>query len=169
MPGSRTCCSGTRSPPCGCVTVTPTSCLNAPWMSWLGSPICSRTTCSVSSSSGTLWRGRGYYRGRGARARGGHRGVSAPDVWCTPRGAVSAASAAGGAWESRHTTPVHLRRVQIYDWAREPKQLVLYEGAEHRLDECAAELDQLLTQWIPATSAPQYPHSLFAQFVTVGG
>ena len=33
----------------------------------------------------------------------------------------------------------------------EPKQLVLYEGAEHRLDECAAELDQLLTQWIPAT------------------
>ena len=41
--------------------------------------------------------------------------------------------------------------VQIYDWAREPKQLVLFEGAEHRLDECAAELDQLLTQWIPAT------------------
>jgi dienelactone hydrolase len=41
--------------------------------------------------------------------------------------------------------------VQIYDWAQEPKQLVLYEGAEHRLDECAAELDQLLTQWIPAT------------------
>lgn len=41
--------------------------------------------------------------------------------------------------------------VQIYDWAREPKQLVLYEGAEHRLDECAVELEQLLTQWIPAT------------------
>jgi len=41
--------------------------------------------------------------------------------------------------------------VQIYDWAQEPKQLVLFEGAEHRLDECAAELDQLLTQWIPAT------------------
>lgn len=41
--------------------------------------------------------------------------------------------------------------VQIYHWAQEPKQLVLYEGAEHRLDECAAELDQLLTQWIPAT------------------
>ena len=41
--------------------------------------------------------------------------------------------------------------VQIYDWAREPKQLVLYEGAEHRLDECAEDLDQLLTQWIPAT------------------
>ena len=35
--------------------------------------------------------------------------------------------------------------VQIYDWAQEPKQLVLYEGAEHHLDACAAELDQLLT------------------------
>jgi hypothetical protein len=41
--------------------------------------------------------------------------------------------------------------VQMYDWAQEPKQLVLCEGAEHRLDECAAELDQMLTQWIPAT------------------
>jgi hypothetical protein len=41
--------------------------------------------------------------------------------------------------------------VQIYAWAQEPKQLVLYEGAEHRLDECADELDQLLTQWLPAT------------------
>lgn len=41
--------------------------------------------------------------------------------------------------------------VQIYDWAQEPKQLVLYEGAEHRLDECAEALEQLLTQWIPAT------------------
>jgi fermentation-respiration switch protein FrsA (DUF1100 family) len=41
--------------------------------------------------------------------------------------------------------------VQIYNWAQEPKQLVLYEGAEHRLDECAEDLDQLLTQWIPAT------------------
>ncbi len=50
--------------------------------------------------------------------------------------------------------------VQIYDWAQEPKQLVLYEGTEHRLDECAEDLDQLLTQWIPATSALQYPHSL---------
>ena len=41
--------------------------------------------------------------------------------------------------------------VQMYHWAQEPKQLVLYEGAEHRLDECADALDQLLTQWIPAT------------------
>jgi uncharacterized protein len=39
--------------------------------------------------------------------------------------------------------------VQIDDWAQEPKQLILYEGAEHRLDECAAALEQLLTQWIP--------------------
>jgi uncharacterized protein len=41
--------------------------------------------------------------------------------------------------------------VQIYHWAQEPKQLVLYEGAEHRLDECVEALEQLLTQWIPAT------------------
>ena len=41
--------------------------------------------------------------------------------------------------------------VQMYHWAQEPKQLVLYEGAEHRLDECADALDQLLTPWIPAT------------------
>jgi hypothetical protein len=41
--------------------------------------------------------------------------------------------------------------VQMYHWAQEPKQLVLYEGAEHRLDECADALDQLLLQWIPAT------------------
>jgi dienelactone hydrolase len=41
--------------------------------------------------------------------------------------------------------------VQMYDWARESKRLVLFEGAEHRLDACAAELDQLLTQWIPTT------------------
>ena len=39
----------------------------------------------------------------------------------------------------------------MYHWAQEPKQLVLYESAEHRLDECADALDQLLLQWIPAT------------------
>jgi len=39
----------------------------------------------------------------------------------------------------------------IDDWAQEPKQLVLYDGAEHRLDECAAALEQLLTQWILTT------------------
>ena len=46
--------------------------------------------------------------------------------------------------------------VQIHDWAQEPKQLVLYEGAEHRLDECKDELESLLLEWIPATltSAP---------------
>jgi uncharacterized protein len=41
--------------------------------------------------------------------------------------------------------------VQMYHWAQEPKQLVLDEGAEHRLDECADALDQLFMQWIPAT------------------
>ena len=40
--------------------------------------------------------------------------------------------------------------VAIHDWAREPRELVLYEGAEHRLDECRAELMDLLRNWIPA-------------------
>ena len=40
---------------------------------------------------------------------------------------------------------------QIYDWAREPKQLVLYDGVEHRLEECREELKELLTDWIPTT------------------
>lgn len=41
--------------------------------------------------------------------------------------------------------------VQIHAWAKEPKRLVLYEGAEHRLDECREELEELLEEWIPAT------------------
>ena len=39
--------------------------------------------------------------------------------------------------------------VAIHQWAREPRELVLYEGAEHRLDECRAELANLLRRWIP--------------------
>lgn len=41
--------------------------------------------------------------------------------------------------------------VQMYHWAQEPQQLVLYEGAEHRLDACADALEQLFMQWIPTT------------------
>ena len=41
--------------------------------------------------------------------------------------------------------------VQIHASAKEPKKLVLYEGAEHRLEECRDELEGLLEQWIPAT------------------
>ena len=41
--------------------------------------------------------------------------------------------------------------MQVYDWANEPKQLVLYDGAEHRLEECRDELASLLGEWIPAT------------------
>ena len=41
--------------------------------------------------------------------------------------------------------------VQMYHWAQEPTQLALYEGAKHRLDECADALDQLFMGWIPAT------------------
>ncbi len=40
---------------------------------------------------------------------------------------------------------------QIYQWAQEPKELVLFEGAEHRLEECRDELETLLASWIPAT------------------
>lgn len=40
--------------------------------------------------------------------------------------------------------------MQVYEWAQEPKKLVLYEGAEHRLEECREELADLLREWIPA-------------------
>jgi len=42
---------------------------------------------------------------------------------------------------------------QIYDRALEPKQLFLYDGAEHRLEECRDDLEKLLNDWIPATLA----------------
>ena len=41
--------------------------------------------------------------------------------------------------------------MQVYEWANEPKRLVLYDGAEHRLEECKQELATLLTEWIPET------------------
>ena len=41
--------------------------------------------------------------------------------------------------------------LQIYEWAKEPKELALFEGAEHRLEECRDELETLLSAWIPAT------------------
>ncbi|MCH2509723.1 MAG: alpha/beta hydrolase, partial [Dehalococcoidia bacterium] len=42
---------------------------------------------------------------------------------------------------------------QIYDMANEPKELVLYDGAEHRLEECRDDLEELLGRWIPETLA----------------
>jgi hypothetical protein len=53
--------------------------------------------------------------------------------------------------------------LQIYQWAREPKELVLYDGAEHRLDECRVELEKLLGEWIPATLAEKSPQPPFAK------
>ena len=38
---------------------------------------------------------------------------------------------------------------QIHQWALEPKELVLYAGAEHGLRECTDELHDLLRRWIP--------------------
>ena len=46
---------------------------------------------------------------------------------------------------------------QIYEWAQEPKKLVLFEGAEHRLEECKDELEALLSEWIPETLAASIP------------
>ena len=43
--------------------------------------------------------------------------------------------------------------LQIYNLALEPKKLVLYEGAEHRLEECREDLEKLLLDWILATLA----------------
>ena len=51
--------------------------------------------------------------------------------------------------------PYHCAQ-QIYEWAAEPKELVLYDGAEHRLEKCRDELETLLTQWIPATLAAPF-------------
>jgi hypothetical protein len=53
--------------------------------------------------------------------------------------------------------------LQIHQWAREPKELVLYDGAEHRLDECRVELEKLLEEWIPATLAEKSPQPPFAK------
>jgi len=41
--------------------------------------------------------------------------------------------------------------MQIHAMAREPKKLVLYDRAEHRLEECRDELQDLLREWIPET------------------
>ena len=39
---------------------------------------------------------------------------------------------------------------QIYEWASEPKEIVLYPGAGHSLLECAAELRAMLAEWVVA-------------------
>ena len=41
--------------------------------------------------------------------------------------------------------------LQVFEWANEPKDIVLFEGAEHRLEECREELTSLLRDWIPKT------------------
>ena len=43
----------------------------------------------------------------------------------------------------------------IYDRAREPKRLVLYEGAGHGLTQCADELFELLQAWLAEVAAGQ--------------
>ena len=38
---------------------------------------------------------------------------------------------------------------RIFEWAKEPKEIVIYPGAEHGLNECKDELHDLLRRWIP--------------------
>ena len=40
--------------------------------------------------------------------------------------------------------------LHIHNWAREPKEVVLYPGADHGLRECKDELHDLLRSWIPS-------------------
>ena len=47
--------------------------------------------------------------------------------------------------------------MHIYRKALQPRKLVLYEGAEHRLEECREELETLLGDWIPAALAAPLP------------
>lgn len=42
----------------------------------------------------------------------------------------------------------------IYQWAEEPKRIVLYAGAGHGLHQCREALEELLTEWIPEHAAP---------------
>jgi len=43
---------------------------------------------------------------------------------------------------------------QIYDWALDPKQLLLYPGAGHSLIECAPELRAMLAEWLASGLSP---------------
>lgn len=56
----------------------------------------------------------------------------------------------------------HACSEQIYDRANEPKEIVLYEGGRHGLDECRDEVDRDLVNWLvgklqpPVGSEPIY-------------
>ncbi len=43
--------------------------------------------------------------------------------------------------------PPHCSQM-IYDWAKEPKELVLYPNARHGLRECKDELHDLMSDWL---------------------
>ena len=49
--------------------------------------------------------------------------------------------------DDKHLTPRCAQH--IHNWARDPKELVLYPGADHGLRECKDELHDLLRRWIP--------------------
>ena len=94
-------------------------------------------------------------------------GVASPHV----KGVVSLSPQTFGTKMVRQLSPVPLLlvhgkadtrlpyscAVQIYRMAKEPRELVLYDGAEHSLEECREELETLLGDWIPATLAAPLP------------
>jgi len=49
--------------------------------------------------------------------------------------------------ERDRNLPVHCS-LQIYQWAREPKELIIYKGCGHFLRECQQELRDLLRDWL---------------------
>ena len=48
---------------------------------------------------------------------------------------------------------------QIYDWALEPKELLLYPGAGHSLRECGAKLREALAEWLLRHVGPSFTAS----------
>ena len=58
--------------------------------------------------------------------------------------------------ESDRNLPVQCSRL-IYDWAEEPKELVVYPGAGHGLRQCKGEVRELLRSWlIEKLAVPDY-------------
>ena len=85
-------------------------------------------------------------------------GTMSPQV----KAVVALSSQTFGAQRAAELSPRHLLLVHgeedrnlsvdcslnIYQWAREPKELVTYQGAGHSLRECHQELDDLLKGWL---------------------
>ena len=73
------------------------------------------------------------------------RRTASPAALVSPRPLLLA----HGGWFGRHvvTLPPYCSE-QIHSWAEEPKELVIYPGAEHGLLECKDELRPMLRDWL---------------------